>query len=203
MTLGGMFWRFNAPGCFLWAKVLDGGRVYVRADYKFSRVPIPVCAERIHRMTSELDLGRLSAVYADPEMFPKSDSKAAALEPEAPAHTFARHGLPMVKSGSHREHGWQRVHEYLRDAPDGMPWLIVHPDATALLRTLPTLVKQELHPDDCEGDEYAANALRFLLVARPSPATLKPKPTVYPQFSLGWFKQLDARDARTSGVLAR
>lgn len=201
-----MFWRFNDTGAFLWGKVFENGRVYIRADYKFTRQTIEACAESIHRKSAELGLGRFSAVYADPEMFPSTTGKKerrSALEPEAPAHTFSRFGLPMIRSGEHREHGWQRVHEYLRIAPDGHPWLIIHPECVTLLRTLPTLVKQENHPDDCQGDEYAANALRFLLASRPSTSKIAKKPTVYPWGSLGWLKQLDARESRVAGVLSR
>lgn len=192
-TYGACFYRFNEPGCFVWARVLDGGRVYIERDWKFIRKSVGVAAKEIRRISDELDIRKFSAVYGEPKMFPKHTEAHTSIEPESPSQQFAKHGLPMTPAGANVVHGWSRVHDYLSLAPDGKPWLIIGPDAPALARTLPTLTQSDTDPDDCEGELYAAHALRILLSARPSPLTLKPPKPVYPWGTIGWLKQHQAK----------
>lgn len=202
-SYGALYWGFNAHGCFLWAKVLKNGRVFIEADYKFIHMPVEAVAKEIKSRTSAMGIERLHAVYALPETFPApSQKERGTLEAEAPSQTFARFGLPLVSSGGHRQHGWQRVHDFLRDAPDGKPWLVVSPECKWLPRTLPTLVQTKTDPDDCEGDEYAANALRALLSSRPQPSSVPKKPTKYEFLTLGWLKQTD-NGSKRRGAMSR
>ena len=200
-AIGGLFWSYNSPGTFVWAFVLSSGRIHVRADYKFVMTPIEDVASAITAKTRDIGITRLSSIFADPEMFPKTTGKRTRIiEAETPSQTFARFGLPIVAAGSNREHGWQRVHEYLRVAPDGKPWMVLDPDCTTLIRTVPTLVQTTNNPNDCEGDEYAAKALMFMLSARPSPSSLTPKRQPFAWGTVGWLKGLDTVKR---GVLAR
>lgn len=200
---GSLFWAYNTPGCFLWARVLPNGRVYVQKDYKFVRKPIETVAEEIEKRTLDLAIDRLAAVYADPEIFPKASPSKTTIEAETPSQVFGRCGLGLIPAGTNREHGWQRIHDYLRDAPDGKPWLIISPECSALARTLPSLVQDDKNPDDCVGDDYAANALRFLLSARPSPRQIATAKPVYAFGTVGWLKQQDAKDKAQRGLLSR
>src|SRR6185295_9994726 len=128
--IGSCWFAYNAPGCFLWADVESSGRVHVVADYKFQHLPVEAVATEIHTRTLHLEVSRLQAIYAAPSMFPKRQTEHGyrTLEPEAPSESFARFGLPMYPAGSIETHGWQRVHDYLRLAPDGMPWLTFAPE---------------------------------------------------------------------------
>lgn len=202
---GACFWGYNSPGCFLWARVLDSGRargrVYIQADYKFTRKPVEDVAKAIKAKSYDLGVPRLTAIYAHPKMFPKANPSKVIIEAETPSESFARHGLPMIPAGSNDAHGWQRVHDYLRDAPDGLPWLIISPDCRTLARTLPSLVQSNTDPDDCDGDTYAAHALRCLLSARPSPHTLAKTKAPYAWGTVGWLRKLDER--KEIGVLSR
>lgn len=204
--LGACAFGYNSPGCFLWADVLPSGRVYVRADYKFQRMPIEDVAREIKLRTIALDDGaKLSTVYGMPEMFPKArDDKQTGnriAEAESPSEVFARFGVPMYPAGSNHEHGWQRIHDYLRLAPDGDPWLILSPACKTLARTLPSLVQSKTDPDDVDGEAYAAHALRVLLSARPHPSALQTRKTPYAFGTIGWLRERDA--AVKPGVLSR
>jgi hypothetical protein len=201
--LGACFWGFNKPGCFVLARVLANGRVIIRADYKFIRTPVQEVAKQIHERAGKLGMV-MRAVYGNPEMFPSASKTRTTLEADAPSTLFARAGLPMIPSGSNRLHGWARVHEFLRDAPDGKPWLQMdRAGCPSLARTLPTLVQSATEPDDCEGETYAAEALRVLLSARPAPsAVVKVKEPPKP-YTIAWLKMLDEQDARRRGPLAR
>lgn len=201
--IGACWFGYNAPGCFLWADVLPNGRVYVRLDYKFQHATVESAALEIQSRTRSLE-SKLTATYAPPEMFPKpKDLKSETrhiIEAESPAETFARYGLPMYPAGSNHAHGWQRIHDYLRNAPDGQPWLMIAPACRALIRTLPSLVQSKTDPDDVAGDDYAAHALRVLLSSRPHPSVLETRKKPYAFGTIGWLRE---RDKKAPGVLAR
>jgi hypothetical protein len=120
---------------------------------------------------------------------------------ESHIDSFRRAGLSMRMTDKNLFHGWQRVQDYLADAPDGQPWLIVSPACQSLVRTMPSLMQDENHPDELENgqDDSDAHALRCLLVSRPAPQA--PKVTDQPPvpFTLGWFKALDEKPSSRLG----
>jgi hypothetical protein len=188
-AIGACFWGYNSPGCFLWALVGDDHRVTVRSEVKFIRKPVQTVADEIIARSESLGL-KLRGVYADPEMFEGAE-KDDGVSVEPVARTFSRFGVGMTPAHGARTHQWQRVQDYLRAAPDGRPWLQIHPDCKWLIRTLPTLVQKKRDADDCEGEEYAANALRFLLASRPSPSAAPSRTRVHKWGTVGWLKSLD------------
>jgi len=62
------------------------------------------------------------------------------------------------------------------------PSLLVHPDCRYFLRTFPTLVSDDKHPDDIKEtpDEYPAAGLGFYAMSRPAPWTPEAKPAPGP-----------------------
>jgi hypothetical protein len=197
-AIGGCFWGYNAPGLFLWALVSHDHRVLVRSELKFQRRSVESVAREIVTRSEALDL-KLRGVYADPEMFERAE-KDDGVSVEPVARTFSRFGVGMTPAHGARTHQWQRVQDYMRAAADGRPWLRIHPDCYWLIRTLPALVQDEREPDDCEGEEYAANALRFMLASRPSPSAAPSRTRVHKWGTVGWLKSLDKAP---TGVLAR
>lgn len=199
--LGACVFRYNSPGCFLWAEVRPNGRVFVVDEFKFKQKSEAEVAEAVLKRSAELfGRRRLDAVYAPPEMFPEVSETVR--EAESPSEVFARNGLTMFPCGSNELHGWQRVHDYLRNAPDGDPWLIISPDCRALIRTLPSLVQKKTDADDVDGESFAAHALRVLLSARPSPSALQTQKPPYAEGTIGWLRQQGKKPAPT-GPLAR
>lgn len=196
-AIGGCQWGFNKPGAFVWVRVFPNGRLYVQADVKFTQLSVETVAERVHAKTRSLGIQKLRITYADPKIFPKADDDQAQVEPIA--QVFGRAKLPMLAVHGERTAGWQRFHDYLREAPDGKPWLVVSPACQALIRTLPTLIQKKTDPDDCEGLDYAANALRFVLMARPMPSALRKPIPKFAEMTVGWLKQ---RGQKTPGLLA-
>ena len=97
----------------------------------------------------------------------------------------------MVRSDNDRYHGWQRVHDYLRPAPDGRPWLVVSPRCKYTLRTIPTLQQDKHDPDDLDttADDHAADETRYMLAARPAPGRMGVVKSLTPVYSLRWWKQ--------------
>lgn len=83
------------------------------------------------------------------------------------AATYRENGVAMNPASNERIIGWERVHEFLRDAPDGKPYLQVFETCTELIKNLPALVydKHVVEDVDTDGPDDEADALRYGLMA--------------------------------------
>ena len=104
------------------------------------------------------------------------------------AEVFARGGVPLIRADNARIPGWQRVREYLADADDGLPRLLIFRTCENLIRTLPLLTFDEHFTEDVGGncEDHAPEALRYALMSRPAAGVSqkKPKTRVYDPFAL-------------------
>jgi hypothetical protein len=199
--VGGIDWGYNQPGCFGWYRLLPDGRLYKQADWKFQGLSVEHVATGVQRRTAELGLPRFRAIYCDPSMGNKTGlGSGGQAQAESHAEVFGRLGLPMIRSDNDRYHGWQRVHDYLRAAPDGRPWLILSPRARYTIRTIPTLQQDKHDPDDLDTtmDDHACDETRYVLAGRPSPGVATPAAPRAAWGTLGWWK---AKDRVTRGPL--
>lgn len=185
---------FIKPAAFLWIAMFDG-HVYVRHEWNPVRVLNSDQAKDAKRLTKEYGIGTLTMRVADTSLWtPEGDTG------ESAAETFARHGMPLTQATKDRVNGWKRLREWLADAPDGKPWLMVHPDCTYLIRTLPSLVSDKHKPEDVDtdGEDHSADALRYFVMARPTPSGQVARPAMA-EWSLGWLK---SKAVKPRGVLA-
>ncbi len=194
----GLQWGFNAPGAFVLARVLRHGRLYPQRDLKFKHETVAHVARQIRVLIADLNLPKMPPVYANPGLFGmKEPEEGVIVEPIS--DVFAREGLPLIQSHGDEIHGWQRMNDYLREAPDGKPWMVVSLRCATLLRTIPTITQSESDPEMAEGATYAAHALRYILNSRPSVSALthaKQKPA---WGTVGWLK---GKDSKPRGTLA-
>jgi hypothetical protein len=172
---------FIKPAAFLWIAVWDG-RAYVRHEWEPIRVLNSDQAKAVVRLTAEFGIASLRMSVADTSLWtPEKDTG------ESAAETFGRYGLPLIQADKERVNGWKRLREWLAPAPDGKPWLMIHPDCGYLARTLPALVSDETHPEDVDsdGEDHAADALRYFVTARPHPDGAAPVTHNYPAGTVG------------------
>lgn len=187
---------FVKPAAILWIAVFPDGRAYVRHEWEPVRVLNSDQAKGIVQRTKDYGIGRVRQTVADTSLWtPEADTG------ESTAETFQRYGVPLVQADKERVNGWKRVREWLALAPDGKPWLMVHPACTYLTRTIPSLISDLNKPEDVDtdGEDHAADALRYFLMSRPSPGTSKAKTPVQ-EWSLKW---LVAQSQKPQGVLSR
>ena len=183
-------WGFNTAGVCLWWICLPDGHFHIRHEYKFNAVlgerqTVKDVALDIKRRCRDMGLAKVPVCFGDPDLY-KFKGQIA----ESPAETFTRWGVPMgAKPDDKRKHGWQRVREMLRLAPDGTPWLTFEPSCTYTLRTLPMLAQSDKDPDDARdgGDDHAADALRFGALSRIAFRSQTPKKE-FEYMSVGWFR---------------
>lgn len=168
-------------GMCLWVASLPSGRLYVFAEWKFNgetarqKLVASEVADNIHRLT-QTDIfpmvrsNRITKSIADPSMW-NSDGHG---QGEDLAETFAKHKVRLVKADHDRVMGWGRLRHWFRNAPDGMPWLMIHPRCVTTIRTIPGLVRDEKDLDDLDtkGEDHPADALRYGVMARPTPTKI-------------------------------
>jgi phage terminase large subunit len=175
---------FVKPGAVLWIACWDG-HAYLRHEWNPVRVLNSDQAKSVKSMTKEFGIARVRQSVADTSLWtPEKDTG------ESAAETFARHGVPLIQADKERVNGWKRLREWLNEAPDGKPWLMVHPDCTYFIRTLPSLISDTTKPEDVDtdGEDHSADALRYWVMSRPSPEVAKPAPAV-PTGSPAWIMQ--------------
>jgi hypothetical protein len=191
----GIDWGYIRPGCCLWLALAPEGHAYVFDEFVFKQTIVSDVAKEIKRRSKEW--GVKPVYVADTQMWGGQDQTG-----EDMRETFGRMGVPLVQAHKDRINGWQRVRAWLGPSPDGRPWMQVHPRCPYLIRTLPSLQQDERDPEivDTDGDDHAADALRYAVMARPAPGQTSANKT-FPAGSLGWLLNREARKPR--GVLAR
>lgn len=176
-------WGYSPnPGVAHWVACFPNGRLYVFAEWVFNGegkqlMVVGKVAKRIAEMTREEILpyvhGRWNKTVGDPSMWAKEGTTGESME-----ETFRRNGVPMLKSNNDRAQGWARFRHWLLPHPEGGAWLMYHPDCVYAIRTIPSLVHDLNDPDDLDtaGDDHAADADRYGLMARPTPSNYRFRP---------------------------
>lgn len=88
---------------------------------------------------------------------------------ETGAEIYQRHGYgvqqPLIAAAKERVIGWNIVHQFLRWDVHTRPKLRIFKTCYNMIRTLPSLQHDELHPEDLDsdGEDHAADDLRYFL----------------------------------------
>jgi hypothetical protein len=196
-------WGYVKPGVCLWLVQLpDSGRWYLEHEYVFSRTLAADVAAEIVRRTHDMGV-KPSYTVADTSMWTPDGTVG-----ESMAETFQRHGCPLIQADKRRlgtmdrPLGWQRFRHWLKDAPDGVPWLTVSPECAYTARTIPALVSDKHKPEDVDsdGEDHAADALRYFVMSRPPLNAAGDPRKVPPPWTMGWLKQ---QATAPVGILSR
>lgn len=192
-------WGRNQPGCVLWWAILPDGRLYIRRDLKFQGMDESEVAAQIHRVDADLGVRQVAYTACDPAIFNKTGASHQAHHQvgQSIGDTLRIYGINAVPGDNARVLGWARCHAILRDAPDGQPWCVVHPDARYLIRSIPAQMSEVRDPDDVNtaGDDHAVDAWRYGAMSQPrpgQPATAAP----FKVGTIGWMKQQLAGSGR-------
>lgn len=167
----GIDWGFSKPWCVLWGAVDEDGRVWIYRELYRTLVKESDQARGI--LDAETADERVTARFADDAMW---DTRG---EAKAIADMYAENGVYLTKAGKgqgSRVQGWQRIHQYLAEAPacphhralgqDTCPMLHLFPTVENLFRELtdlPYATKGNVEDADTDASDHAADALRYLL----------------------------------------
>jgi hypothetical protein len=88
---------------------------------------------------------------------------------ESIAETFGLNGVQLEMADISRVVGWQRVKEYLQDAPDERPWLQVFSTCADTIRTIPVMIYSAKKIEDMDDtlEDHAVDETRYSLMSRP------------------------------------
>jgi hypothetical protein len=166
-----MHWSESARGWLGLFASLSDGRMMLRHELTFRRTSPEDVADLVVRFCATRALTP-PLIFAQPDIFPKKDARG-----ETIAGVFRGKGIPLCVGDDDLVNGLSRIRSWLklRTQADGRlaPSLVIHRDCTHAIRTLPTLVQVEGHPDEIDPllqEAYPANGIRFYLMSRPMPA---------------------------------
>ena len=182
-----MDWGYNDPCAVLWFAVAPGGRVYAYREYYERKVLSSETARRIRQLTDE---ETIAYTAASPDAWQsRGMSGSQDLSGMSIAEVFAHGGVPLIRADNARIPGWQRVREYLAEADDGLPRLLIFRTCENLIRTLPMLTFDEHFSEDVSAhcEDHAPEALRYGLMSRPVAKSepKKPNKRIYDPFASG------------------
>ena len=195
-----MDWGYNAPGVILFWVALADGHYYIEDEYKFNgdildKVTVGQVAKVVKQRCADRGL-KVPTCWADPACWQHTGQIG-----ESIADTFLKYRIPVAKANNDRRSGWQRVHELLRTAPDGRPWLMVSPRCAYGIRTLPSQLQSKKDPDDLDttGDDHWVDSLRYGSVSGVRWKSKPAAPVIQP-YSPAWFRNQNRSNAALLGA---
>lgn len=164
---------YSSPFCCLWLAHAPSGEIVVyREVYGTKRLDRDQALMIKARSAGETFRGS----FGDPSMW---SAQHNGYEVQAPAGSYAEMGVPLTRAHNDRRVGWQRLREVLawQSDPRIHPRLRVFATCVNLIRTLPALIHDERDPEDVdtEGEDHAADALRYGLLGMEIPLPRKTK----------------------------
>lgn len=164
------------PACCKWYALDYDGNVWVyREKYwpKGHKTDADRQAEEIVRLSAG---ETYEYSVADPAIFSATGmvDKAGG---QTIAETFARHGIIWIPASNRRIDGWALMNAYLRWDETTSPKLRYFSTCADSIRTIPSLVHDELHPEDVDtdGEDHAADVDRYFLVTLHEGRSTAPK----------------------------
>lgn len=200
-------WGYNAPGCVLWWAVLPDHRLYIRAELKFQRMDEPEVAAAIMKIDRRLGIEKIAYTAADPAVFNKTGAThraASGFVGQSIGQTLGYYGIPLTGADNDRVNGWKRCHSLLRNAPDGWPWLAIHPECTYLARSIGSARSDPKNPDDVDtnSDDHALDTKRYGAMSRPMPQMIAPIVRIPSGSPAAIMRQIREKAGRAFGRVA-
>lgn len=163
-----MDWGYNDPCSVLWHAVCPDGRVITYRELYIRQTRAEDVAKRVNELSRGEDI---AYTVASPDLWQnrgQSLKAAGGFEGETLAEIFIKSGMHISPADNTRIAGWQRVRDYLAEAPDGLPRWQCFSDCANLIRTLPMMQYDEHNREDAsQGEDHAPEALRYGLMSRP------------------------------------
>jgi len=161
--VGGLDWGYSAPAVLL----LGGLFPQEYEGVKFHRLilykevdGIETTPETWARKWKEIPEFRKAKVYGDPAMFNKLQDSSFSI-----ADQFKREGIYIHKSTNNRLNGITTIHNWLKIAPDGLPYMQITENCPNLIKTLPEAMYDENVLEDVDKnwkDDHWFDSLKYL-----------------------------------------
>ena len=154
----------------VWAAFDEDGRGIVYKELCRSDLPVQEAADAIlDACTAEEKRGAVADVYAPPDLWARSKDTGKSID-----ELFWERGVHFIKADNNRVAGWMNLHDWLRKADDGVPFLRFAPNCTECIRCIPLLQYAKNNSLDTATEPHdithAPDAVRYLVQSRPKPA---------------------------------
>lgn len=206
----GVDWGFSDPfACYLLAVAHDGRPMVCREVYERGRLTSEQ-GELMLAMLADAGLPKNTLVYAGHDVFNRRLRSSGAYD-EPIVLTWQKMGLSVISAGRDPLNRASKTREYLRDWgldegwPDGRPGLQVMECCPNLIRTLPLLQSDPLHPEqvDTTQEDHGYDAVGHLLTSLPRrPGPPGPDPLTFDPRSLTRLRAEAEREQRQERVAA-
>ena len=123
---------------------------------------------------------RFEHIIADPAIFGDKQHHRFSIAGETGGEYLqSRLMIPVIAGDNRRVIGWNRMRVFLES--ETIAW---HPRCKNCIRTIPTLVHDDIRPEDVDsdGDDHCGDAARYFCMARPVP---KAKTITEPEILVG------------------
>ena len=168
------------PATCAWYAVDYDGRVYVYRELYVRGLDVDQLAQEINR----LSVGeQYEYSIADPSIFAKMGF-VDRYGGQTIAESFARNGVMFLPASNRRVDGWNLMHQYLRPVEGSKPKLLYFSTCKDSIRTIPSLIHDELHPEDVDtkGEDHAGDRDRYFLASLHERVSPKPKDPIQQKF---------------------
>ena len=166
---GSIDWGYAAPCAVLWHAIEpSSGRIYTYRELYIKEHRAAEVANLIKKLSKDEEILYFKM---SPDAWHERGLGSKASPGEVIAEEFTKKGINVEIADNRRVIGWQRVREYMSDAPDGKPYWQIFNTCSNTIRTLPELVHDQRKVEDIDdsGEDHAAESLRYGLMSRPSP----------------------------------
>lgn len=166
----------------LWIAMNENGFAYVYREHKEPNLQISAAAKRITEL-SENDV--IDQYLAPPDLWNRRQETG-----KSAYDIFVENGIPLIKAGNDRVHGWLNVKEWIKmrnfgteEKPDRKPYLLVFRTCTELIDNIKKLQHDEKKKDDVaiqpHDITHVPDALRYWCSLRQLNAPMEMEPVVY------------------------
>lgn len=159
-----MDWGYTKPAAVLWLAFSPEGTCYVYRELIVTKTSDTELAAKIKDLTGKQ---HIQFTVADPSIWSITQYERG----ESIAYRLIASGVDVLKGDNNRISGWNVIHSYLHyDEKEKIePKLKVFSTCTYLIETLPGLIHDDHNPEDLDtqGDDHAADALRYGLMTKP------------------------------------
>jgi hypothetical protein len=198
-VFAGLDYGYNKPAAVVFAAMGQDGRLLVLGDIKDVQKPLFASAQAKGESNGEFRARSERTIAGMIQKWCRERGvtlHTLACDPDLDKHKtgvetgiagLRRAGLPAIAADNARYLGWLRLRAWWQDAPDGLPWCVLSPEARYTWRSLTTIVCDKADPDDCDtdGDDHGADALRYLVMGMPAPASARVFAADHPKGSIG------------------
>lgn len=151
-----MDWGRTAP--FSWhvsaiVPMEHGGKKFNRViTFKEVYGPDKSPYQQAQEITKLIDYKTIPNTYVDPSMWKKLDdgSESIVNQFQRAFYELQKAKVNMIPASNKREQRWAIMDEWMRTAPDGMPYWMITRDCMNLIRTLPLMIPDSSNMEDLD-----------------------------------------------------